>query len=79
MRGFGVRVLPSGKATFLIQYRAAHGGTRRLTLGTYGVLTIDQARELAKVELVNVLKGADPSRQRKATRNMATVAELCDT
>lgn len=78
VRGFGVRVKGSGATSFIIQYRNAHRRSCRLTLGTYGVLTVEQARELAKMELVKVLKGADPAYARKAARAMTTVAELCD-
>ena len=37
LRGFGVRVKPSGVRTFLIQYRNVEGRTRRLVLGQYGL------------------------------------------
>ena len=33
--GFGVRVLVSGRKTYLIQYRDAHGRTRRYALGPH--------------------------------------------
>ena len=43
LRGFGVRVKPSGVRTFLIQYRNAESRTRRLVLGQYGALTPENA------------------------------------
>jgi hypothetical protein len=43
--GFGVRVMPSGVKTFILEYRP-HGGGRgvskkRLTIGRHGVLTAE--------------------------------------
>ncbi|WP_443026572.1 Arm DNA-binding domain-containing protein [Sphingomonas sp. IC-56] len=40
--GFGVRLLPSGRRSYLVQYRVGTR-SRRLTLGAHGVLTPDQA------------------------------------
>ena len=40
--GFGLRVWPSGRKTFLAQYRVGGGGRskqRRFTIGTYPLLT----------------------------------------
>jgi integrase len=78
MRGFGVRVKPSGAKTFLIQYRNVEGRTRRLVLGPYGVLTPETARAMARQKLASVAEGADPSADRHAIRDGMTVAEVCD-
>ena len=78
LRGFGVRVKPSGAASYLIQYRNAHGQTRRLAIGKVGTLTPDEARGLARQRLADVAKGADPSADRHAARDAITMAGLCD-
>lgn len=75
-RGFGVRVFPPsapntpGRRAFWARYQLPNGhGQRRLDLGDYGPLTVDDARDLAKLKLAEVLKGNDPAadeRRRKA-------------
>lgn len=77
MRGFGVRVYPSGKKTYLIQYRAGRR-TRRITIGQHGVLTADEARTRAKQLLGDVARGADPSAEKQAKLSAPTMAGLCD-
>lgn len=78
LRGFGVRVKPSGTKTFMIQYRNLEGRTRRCVIGQYGVLTVEQARGLAQKKLAAVIDGADPSAERHAIRQGLTVSALCD-
>ena len=78
LRGFGVRVKPSGVKTFLIQYRNGEGRTRRLVLGQYGALTPENARDLAREKLAGVAKGEDPSAERHAARTGMSVSEACD-
>jgi integrase len=78
LRGFGVRVKPSGTKTFIIQYRNLEGRTRRCVIGQYGVLTVEQARDLAQKKLAAVIDGADPSAERRAIRQGLTVSALCD-
>ena len=48
LRGFGLRVKPSGARTYFIQYRNSEGRTRRLVLGSHGVLAPQQARDIAR-------------------------------
>ena len=60
LAGFGVRVKPSGVRTYIVQYRNAHGRSRRHTLGRHGPLAPDSARRLARQVLGQIAGGADP-------------------
>src|SRR5712692_2297148 len=72
---FGVRVMPSGKKFFLIQYRF-RGRTRRVMLGMFGPVTAEKARSNAKVLLGQVEDGFDPAEQRDSDRHAGTLTEL---
>jgi hypothetical protein len=48
LKGFGVVVMPSVRCTYVIQYRNTANTKKRLKLGVYGHITIEEARELAK-------------------------------
>lgn len=78
LRGFAVRVKPTGTKTFVIQYRNLEGRTRRCVIGQFGVLTVEQARDSARKKLASVIDGADPSVERLAVRKGLTVTQLCD-
>lgn len=73
--GFGLRVLPSGRRNYMIQYRVGTR-TRRMTLGPHGVLTAEQARTMAMSSLAAVRQGADPAADRQARREAITVKDL---
>ncbi|WP_141400353.1 Arm DNA-binding domain-containing protein, partial [Magnetospirillum sp. 15-1] len=44
--GYGLRVLPSGKKSYLILYRVGTR-SRKMTIGPHGILTAEQARTMA--------------------------------
>jgi hypothetical protein len=78
LKGFGVRVKPSGVKSYLVQYRNVEGRTRRLVLGQHGALTPEVARDLARKKLSAVATGEDPSEDRHTARAGMTLAEVCD-
>lgn len=77
LRGFGLRVSPAGRKSFLVQYRF-NGKTRRQGLGVHGVLTVEQARTQALGVLSDVAARVDPRSTPKPETAKLTVAELCD-
>src|SRR5271167_3162687 len=78
LKGFGIRMKPSGAASYLVQYRNKEGRTRRLVIGKVGTLTPDEARSLASDALKAAAKGGDPSADRRAVRGAITLSNLCD-
>lgn len=73
--GFGAYVLSSGRKTFVVQFRA-RGKSRRITIGPYGVLTVEQARDKAREILATVALEGDwaPPKPVEAERTVADVA-----
>jgi len=77
VKGFGVRILPSGTRMYQVQYRKG-GRTRRASIGRHGVVTADQARSKAKSILGLVACGDDPVEEISQHRRAATVSALCE-
>lgn len=80
LRGFGVRVTHRGavvrKAFFLGYRRRDTGETRRLTLGAFGPLSVEDARAMAMREKGRVAQGEDPSGDRGRARAERTIAAV---
>lgn len=74
--GFGLRLYPTGRKSFLVQYRSG-GRTRRVSLGRFGTVTPDEARGRARELLGTVAAGNNPSEDRRQERLTPTVASLC--
>ncbi len=64
LKGFIVRVQPSGSMSYIVEY--ARG--KRVTLGTTSILTTAQARDMATDILADVVKGGDPLAEKKAAK-----------
>ena len=83
--GFGVRVKPAtnkrpnGTRTFVIQYRNVFGRSRRLALGQYGKITVDDARKLAQAAFAEIADKGDPAEERKITRAKPTFEAFAET
>ncbi len=75
--GFGLRVLPSGRKGYVVQYRAGRR-SRRISLGPSTVLACEQARNRAITIVAAARNGEDPAAKRDADRDAITVAELGD-
>jgi hypothetical protein len=80
VRGFGLRVEPSGTKTYLVRYR--WGGALSATSpdgdGRHVVLTPEEARREARIQLAKVAQGNDPAAERSAKRKELTVAQLVE-
>lgn len=74
LRGFGVRVTPSGARSYVVQGRVA-GKTRRVTLGAHGRLTCDEARKKARVMLISMDDGIDPQIEKKSKAAQAVTLQ----
>lgn len=80
LRGFGLKVTPSGSKTFVVQYRlnGRIGRTRRVKIGTLGALTADQARAQAKKLLGSIATGGDPAEERTRLRAQMSLGVVVD-
>jgi integrase len=78
LKGFGVRVFPTGRRTYFVQYRNQCGSTRRKKIGVHGVITADLARDEAKKLLGDVAKGEDPSKDFQKSKLKPTFEELAN-
>ena len=77
VKGFGIRVMPSGTRTYQVQYRKG-GRTRRASIGRHGTVTVDQARQRAKELLGLVASGGNPVEEVSQHRRAPTVGALCE-
>lgn len=74
--GLGLRVYPSGRKVWVLQYRDAGSRTRRLPIGQASAIDPAAARKLASDWLRRVAGGANPSVERRQARKAATVGDI---
>ncbi|YBV97094.1 tyrosine-type recombinase/integrase [Phyllobacteriaceae bacterium JZ32] len=80
LKGFGLRVMPSGVRSWVIEYRPGAGGRgvakKRVKIGDAAVMSPEDAREKASRTLARVTLGSDPAAERAEERGALSVAEL---
>ena len=78
LRRYGLRMKPSGAASYLILYRTATRHQRMHTFARVGTVTPDEARKKARKLLAEVDDGGDPAQRRTEEGGALTVAEVCE-
>ena len=83
LKGFGLKVQPSGARSWLVEYRPGAGGRgvakKRMVIGKSSeLLSPETAREMAKTILARVHVGANPAAQRSEERSSATIKVLAE-
>lgn len=83
IRGFGLRVYPSGQKSFIFEYKSAEGGrtatTKRVTLGKVGQITPQEARTAADKLRAETRLGSDPQALKRREREAVKFSDLVDT
>lgn len=78
VKGFGVRLKPSGVKSFVLKYRVGPK-TRRYTICKVGSpFTVDQARDKALELLRGLHSGIDPAQVKVEDRSAVSISDLVD-
>jgi len=76
LKGFALRVTASGVKSFVVE-KLVGGKVRRMTVGRYGELTVEQARKEAQKLLGKIATGVDPlAEKREFKLRQITLAEV---
>lgn len=74
LKGFGLRVYPSGTKVYIAQARGP-GGSRRVSLGRHGWLGAAEARKAAVRAIAKIVAGEEPPSLRPGGLTVARAAE----
>lgn len=75
IQGFGVRVMPSGAMSFIVE-RKMEGKTVRNTIGRVGILSLSQARKEAMQRLAGMELGENPNAKKPEREAGIDLADL---
>lgn len=78
LKGFTVRVEPTGTKTFYVRYRLPNRRQGRVKLGQAAAMSAEQARDLAKMRLGELYRGDDPMESKRQARAMTLRQYLKD-
>ncbi len=77
IKGFGVRVYPTGGKRYVAQ-TFRHGKTTRVQIGKHGTLPFEEATIRAKNAINNIDDGINPNEDKKSKRLSPTVQQLAE-
>lgn len=77
LKGFGLRVSPQGRKTFMVQYRQ-DGRTQRIRIGQHGSITAFNARRDARIMLGQIAQGKSPADNARVKRNSPTLETVAN-
>ncbi len=77
VRGFGIRLSPGGRRSFMVRYRLS-GRYRRQPLGVYPQTSLADARRHARKVIGLVAAGQDPAHDRQNARHADTFGDLAE-
>ncbi len=75
LSGFGVRVRPTGRKSYIVKCRC-RGRQIKMTIGTHGPMTVEQARTKARAMIAEAKAGQDPSAEYSRMRKSPTMKTL---
>lgn len=78
VKGFGLKVTPKGKKTFLFSYRTGDHVQRKPRIGDFPAMKPEAARAIALQWKAEVAAGGDPSAERRAKRTLRGKGTLSD-
>jgi len=74
--GFGLRIQPTGRKTYFLQFRNQYRTNRKIKIGMHGNITTERARDMAVQLMLRVNAGEDPSQESKDKRTKPSIEEL---
>ena len=76
--GFGIRISPTGRKTYILKYRLDDGRQKRRKIGIHGNITCEQARKIAEKWHGDLANNQDPTGEKDSLKKSLTVSQLCD-
>lgn len=75
-RGFGVRILPTGRRSYIFRYKVGHNPSRQMTVGDVDSMALTAARDIAAKLYAQTRDGVCPMTERSRQDKTMTVAAL---
>lgn len=78
LSGFGVKISPTGRKSYILKYRNTAGVQRKPTIGVHGQITCEQARQIAQQWMALIAQGKDPMDERHQKKAEIAFGDLFD-